>query len=466
MATFLLPSFLTAQIIFERTYGGPFDDYGHAVQQTSDRGYIVVGSTDSSGANASDFYLIRTDTCGDTLWTRTFGGDSNDCGESVRQTADGGYIIAGYTSSYGSGGTDVYLVKTDAGGETLWTRTFGGPEDDLGRSVGQTADGGYIIAGDYYSPRPYPNDVYLVKTDANGDALWTKTIGPHGGCAWGCSVQPTADGGYVVAGYNYRSGNFDVYLIKTDANGDTLWTRTYVDRWDDYGYSVQPTADGGYVIAGVEVSPVGQTSVYGIKTDADGDTLWTRHWTNWHDPEGRSVQPTADGGYIIAGSTGFDDRDVYLIKTDSHGDTLWTRTFGGGSTDCGWSVQPTADGGYVIAGYTESFGAGGTDVYLIKADSLGVAIEEPKTSPTRAQGLTLTCEPNPCHSSAVLHLTTGPLDHWTTLRIFDASGRRIWSEPVRSSSLILHPSSLPAGAYFLRLDAGDLHATTRLVVQR
>jgi hypothetical protein len=261
-----LTSVASAQTSWWRTYGGTDEDYGYSVQPTSDGGYVVAGYTSSYGSGGADAYLVKTDSAGDTLWTRTFGGESYDYGFSVQQTSDSGYIVAGWTTSYGNGQDDVWLIKTNASGDTLWTRTYGGTDDDYGYSVRQTLDGGYIIAG------------------------WTSS---------------------------YGAGNQDLWLIKTDAQGDTLWTRTFGGESYDYGFSVQQTSDSGYIVAGMTYS-------YG-------------------------------NGYT----------DAWLIKTDAQGDTLWTKTFGGGSYDNGYSVQQTSDSGYIVAGHTTSCGNGEHDVWLI-----------------------------------------------------------------------------------------------------
>jgi len=357
--------------LWTRTYGGSADDEGWSVQQTTDGGYIITGYTDSFGAGHYDVYVVKTDANGDTLWTRTYGGSNYDEAKFVQQTADGGYIVTGFTSSFGAGSMDVYLVKTDADGDTLWTRTYGGSIDDEGWCVQQTADGGYIIAGTTNSFGAGSMDVYVVKTDANGDALWTCT---YGGGDWdvGWSVQQTTDGGYIIAGNTMSFGaGGDVYVVKTDANGDTLWTCTYGGGDWDEGWSVQQTTDGGYIIAGrTESFGAGEADVWLVKTDANGDTLWTRIYGGSNYDEGWSVQQTTDGGYIIAGLTdsfGGGSMDVYLVKTDADGGTLWTRTYGGKSgDDMAGSVQQTTDGGYIIAGLTDSFGAGSVDFYLLR----------------------------------------------------------------------------------------------------
>jgi hypothetical protein len=357
--------------LWTKTYGGADGDYGFSVQQTSDGGYIIAGGTYSFGAGSEDVYLIKTNANGDTLWTKTYGDTGEDIGYSVQQTSDGGYIIAGGTSSFGAGNSDVYLIKTDTNGNTLWTKTYGRWTVDIGYSVQQTTDGGYIIAGLSQDELPPPeSDVYIIKTDANGDTLWTKTF--HGkGTACSYSVQQTTDGGYVVAGWTYSWGS-DVYLIKTDVNGDTLWTKTYGGTDEDEGWSVQQTTDGGYIITGYTTSfGVGGRDVYLIKTDEIGDTLWTKTYGEEFTDRGYSVLQTADFGYIVTGytnspDTGCPESYIYLIKTDTNGDILWTKTYGGTSSDVGYSVQQTSDGAYIITGYTYSFGAGSNDVYLIR----------------------------------------------------------------------------------------------------
>jgi hypothetical protein len=376
----LLPVTAFAQIIFEKTFGGTDIDEGYSVQQTSDGGYIIAGYTQSYGAGSRDVYLIKTDSLGDTLWTNTYGGSSWDYGYAVRQIGNGGYVIAGHTWSFGAGWTDVYLIKTDSMGDTLWTRTYGGTDWDEGYSVHQTLDDGYIIAGSTKSYGLGSRDVYLIKTDSLGNTLWTRTYGGTGSDR-GSSVQQTVpDGGYIITGstISFGAGSGDVYLVKTDSLGDTLWTRTYGGTEWDQGNSVQQTRDEGYIIGGyTESFGEGWADVYLIKTDSLGDTLWTRTYggTDWD--EGQSIQQTRDGGYIITGSTesfGSGIRNVYLIKTDSSGNTLWTRTYGGTVFDRGTSVQLTSDGGYIIAGYTNSFGAGSGDIYLIKPDFWGPVI--------------------------------------------------------------------------------------------
>ncbi|MDH5186801.1 MAG: hypothetical protein OEW70_07050, partial [candidate division WOR-3 bacterium] len=203
---------------WRRNYGGNRVESGRSVQQTTD-GYIVTGYTNSFGNGGYDVYLIKTDANGDTIWTRTFGGSADDWGRSVQQTTDG-YIITGYTKSSGAGGYDVYLIKTDANGEHIWSMPFGGSADDQGYSVQQTLDGGYIITGYTKSLGAGGSDVYLIKTDANGDKLWEKTFGGSSDDG-GYSIQRHYDS-YIITGYTNSSGagGADVYLIKTDANGN------------------------------------------------------------------------------------------------------------------------------------------------------------------------------------------------------------------------------------------------------
>ena len=366
---------------WEKTYGGGNTDYGYSVQQTTDGGYIITG-TGLFGNIDDDIYLIKTNSIGDSLWAKTFGGTNIDIGYSVHQTTDGGYIITGIKNwnllSPSLDSSNVWLIKTDGNGNEQWTKTFGGTNHDEGRSVQQTTDGGYIICGRTAS---FGNgsDVYLIKTDGNGIQQWYQTFSGTSDDL-GYSVQQTTDGGYIICGSTWSSSvGWDVWLIKTDVSGNQQWNQINGGTNDDVGESIKQTTDGGYIICGSTYSfsnPVGyiiRSDIYLIKTDSQGDSLWTRTFGgNGHD-FGHSVQQTTDDGYIICGSTSSFGNvfDVYLIKTDINWVEQWNQTFGGNGDNFGFSVQQTTDDGFIITGsYQNSLGTE-RKVYLIKTDSQG-----------------------------------------------------------------------------------------------
>ena len=361
-----------------KTFGGIANDICFSVEQTFDGGYIIAGWTSSYGTGKADFWLIKTDNIGIEKWNRTFGGIDYDYGESVQQTTDGGYIITGITNfSYNTGYGDFWLIKTDNNGIEKWNRTFGGTNVDWPHSVQQTSDGGYIIMGVTNSFGIDNEDIYLVKTDAEGTKLWDKTFGGISQDL-GYYAHQTSDEGYIITGgtYSPNTNSYDIWLIKTNINGDETWNRTYGGISGDNGYYIQQTSDGGYIVIGYTYSfSAGKEDIWLIKTDSSGNMLWDRTFGGIHHDGGYSVQQTSDGGFIITGYTdSFDagNYNVWLIKTNNNGIEEWNRTFGGTTTDDnGRSIQQTSDGGYVILGSTKSYDTGDYDVLLIKTDSKG-----------------------------------------------------------------------------------------------
>ncbi len=315
--------------------------------------------------------MIKTDGAGEIQWYQTFGGAKADFGLSVRQTTDGGYIFTGKTYSFGEGSCDVWLVKTDSLGNEEWSRTFGGSLADAGNSVWQSTDGGYIIVGKTYSFGVGECDVWLIKTDELGNPQWQQLFGGSENDS-GRAVQQTADGGYIIGGYtgSFGAGNWDSWLIKTDSAGVGQWQLTSGGTGTDGSYSVQQTADGGYITAGFKYSPATNYDMYVIKVDPAGVAQWKKSFGGAARDYGMSVQQTTDGGYIVTGYTysyGEGESDLWLIKLDSKGNQLWNRTFGGPATDDGRCVREIAVGQYIVTGYTASLGAGERDIWLIKA---------------------------------------------------------------------------------------------------
>ena len=363
---------------FKNAFGGSSNDVGESVQQTADGGYIITGSTESSGNGEKDVWLIKTDNEGNLEWDKTFGGANDDIGYSVVQTNFGGYIITGSTESFGNGGKDVWLIKTDSQGNEDWSQTFGDSHNDGGEFVQQTVDGGFILAGWTDSYGDGITDAWLIKTNSNGGEEWSQTFGGNTNTDVGLSVNQLNDGGYIVTGYTdspIGNGGKDAWLYKTDSQGNVQLVELYGGPNDDIGYSVRQASDGGYIFAGyTESFGNGGSDIWLIKTDSDCIEEWSQSFGGSNDDYGESVRLTNDGGYVVAGWTnsyGNGNYDVWLIKINSNGGEEWSQNFGGSNTDIGKSIRQTVDGGFIIAGLTNSYGNGNYDVWIIKTDPEG-----------------------------------------------------------------------------------------------
>ncbi|TET23470.1 MAG: T9SS type A sorting domain-containing protein [Candidatus Stahlbacteria bacterium] len=304
---------------------------GYSVQETADGGWIVTGYVAPFRDGKHHLYLIKLDSEGQVLWTRGDWEWINEpvggVGYSVQETSDGGYIIAGATSPWFGEIEDLWLIKTNSEGDTLWTRIYGGEGPDCGCSVREASDGGYIVAG--YTSTDW--SLWLLRTDENGDIVWTSGLDEW----WygkGYSVTETSDGGWIVTGYvePFDDAKHHLIVARMDSDGDTLWTRMeqgwFPNGAGGVGRCIQETSDGNFILTGYTSEWIGDTNdLFLVKLNPAGDTLWSRIYGGEDEDIGYCVGQTADGGYIITGATksfSVDGYDLWLLKTDASGDTL------------------------------------------------------------------------------------------------------------------------------------------------
>ncbi len=392
---------------WDRRFGGSAYDLCYSIQQTADGGTIMLGVS-NSGADGDkteaarglrDYWLVKVGANGTKEWDRRFGGASDEFGKSVQQTRDGGYILGGYSYS-GVGGdktqasrgqSDYWIVKTDAAGVKQWDRRFGGTAPEKLEHVLQTADGGYLLGG--YSESGAGGDkteasrggwdYWIVKVDSTGTKEWDKRFG---GDSWEAlsGLAQAADGGFVLGGYSFSGaggdktepawGDADFWIVKVDANGTKQWDRRFGGANWDALYCLQPTSDGGYILAGDSESGAdgdkteasrGSSDYWVVKVNSTGAKQWDKRLggTGWDSPD--SIIQTADGGYLLGGSSdsgvGGDkteptrgDQDFWVVKVDAGGRKMWDRRFGGADTEWLYSVGQARDGDYLLGGHSAS----------------------------------------------------------------------------------------------------------------
>lgn len=351
--------------------------YFNSVVQDTDNGYVVTGYAQGVGAGKYDIFLAKFNEKGPLNWGKVLGGADDDVGNSVILSSDGGYVVAGYTESFGviTGGADALLMKFNNVGVLQWAKTLGGTYWDTASAVVQANDGGYTLTGFTESFGASMIDILLAKFNSAGVVQWTKAIG---GSDWdvGNSIARTYDNGYVVTGWTGSFGEVGqvLFLMKFNSAGALLWGRALDGSADDVGNSVIQATDG-YVVAGyTESFGAGQDSVLLLKFNGLGTLLWAKWFGGGYSDVANSVIQAADEGYVMAGytsSAGAGSKDILLLRVDSGGALQWTKTLGGSGTDYSNSVIQTRDGGYAVAGYTWSFGQGTVNGLLAKINHIG-----------------------------------------------------------------------------------------------
>lgn len=366
-------------------YSGSDWDEPHAVDQTSDGGYIVAGETASFRPGYREFWILKLNSDGTVAWQKTYGGtDPREDAKawSIQQTTDGGYVVAGWRHNLASDSIDYMVLKLDASGGVVWGKTYGGNRLNVARCVAETADGGYVVAGTtrYYGAGN--DDFLLLKLGTDGSVDWQKAYGgadreqPY-------SVQQTTDGGYVVAGFTHPSelSQSDMWILRLSADGNVVWQKTYDGNRGDQAYSIRQTTDGGFIVAGITNSLYRNSptdDIWVLKLYDDGTVEWEKSYGGDGGDMAWCVRQTGDGGYIVAGATATrcfsaGCSDFWLLKLGSDGTVAWERAYGGNYCDYADMIEQTTDGGYVVAGDTASFGSpkNGHDFLVLKLDSNG-----------------------------------------------------------------------------------------------
>ncbi len=419
-----ITAYAQPDLLWSQTYGGRGSDWCYSVIQTPDDGFALAGLTDSFGAGGVDFWLVVTDKEGEELWSQTYGGDSIEYCYSHILTDDVGYALAGFTNSFGAGEMDFWLVRTDEEGGELWSQTYGGEQDEICQSVIQTVDGGFALAGYTVSIDESDLDFLLVVTDEEGGELWSQT---YGGEDWDVcsSIIQTADGGFALAGFTGSFGEGgDFWLVRTDEEGEEIWSQTCGGEDSDFCESVIQTADGGFTLAGKTVS---------------------------YDEEG---WPT----------------NFWLVRTDEEGEELWSQTCGGEEWDWCYSIIQTADGSFALAGFTESFGEGGMDFWLVRTGPDPVSAPSESFIPHPSSFILLPAYPNPFNSRVQVGYQA-PRNGFISLKVYDQAGRSVASlfegrVQTGKGVFIWDAAGFPAGIYLVRLEAGDVSRTVKMALIR
>lgn len=358
---------------WQKTFGGPDNETGFMSISAITFGYISLGSKTIS--NDTDVYLINLDQYGNITWENTFGGPGKDYGYSIRRNLGGGYAIAGRTNSYGSGQYDAWLVNIDENGTPKWNMTYGGPGNDSAYSFKTTSDSGYILAGDTTSFGSIGSDAYIVKTNQKGEMQWQKMFGGNGN-EWSKSVLQLQNGSYWALGStNSFSKNYDFYLLNLDPKGHLMLNKRFGGANDDFGDTVIETRDNNLLLSGLtNSSGAGGFDALVIKTDMHGNQIWNRTFGGPGNDSATFIRETNDGGYILIGDTtsfGAGGVDIFVVKLNRAGLQEWNQTFGGSGNEYAHFILETLDNGYLLTGTTNSTGSGGNDIIIIKMDSQG-----------------------------------------------------------------------------------------------
>ena len=501
---FFATLYMTAQpgIDWQKSLGGSLADAANEIVQTTDGGYILVGYSKSDDGDVTtnqgdaDYWVVKLDSSGTIDWQKSYGGSDEDIASSIQQTTDGGYIVAGTSKSINGdvtgnhGSKDYWVLKLSAIGNIVWEQSYGGTADDSAASVRQTADGGYIIAG--YSKSTDGDvtgnngvaDYWMLKLTSTGTISWQKSYGGTD-VEYPESVRETSDGGYIVVGFSRsvdgdvtgNHGYYDYWVLKLDHTGSLVWEKSYGGTTFDYGTSIEQTTDGGYIVAGISKSNDGDvTGNHGLddfwvlKITDIGAITWQKSYGGSSFDYAYGIKETNDGGYIVAGYTSSNNYDVlgnhgqsdyWILRITSTGAISWQDCLGGSLEDYAFSIDITSDYGYVLTGWGKSSDGnasgnnGDYDYWVVKLEPDSVGVSEISDSNV------LSVFPNPASSQINVRVENMLSD--TAFAIFDITGKTVLTGTISEENGQIDLGRLAPGMYDIQIQTGDKKANSRFV---
>ncbi len=486
---------------WQKSFGGSLEDWSRSIEQTNDGGYIAAGTSQSIDGDVTanngyfDFWVVKVDASGNLEWQKALGGSDSDWAWSVQQTNDNNYIVAGFSESSDGdvsisyGGKDCWIVKLDQSGNILWEKSYGGSDDDVARSIKQTSDGGFIVAGHTFSndldvTNNYGySDIWILKIDISGNIIWEKSIGGSSH-EEAYSIQTTLDNGFVIAGWTrsidgdiaVNNGYYDCWVIKLNDLGDIIWEKNLGGSGDDRANSILQNTDGSYLVTGRSKSDdndvsinQGQNDYWVVKLNILGEIIWEKSLGGFYNDYGYSATQTVDDGYIICGFTSSSDGDVtanlpgddvWIVKLNEFGDIEWQKSLGGSNHDYAESIISVSDGGFVITGFSESMdgdlsqNSGEKDYWIIKIG------QETSSLPKKSMDV-VDVYPNP--ASDVFNIRFEKQRN-SDFKILDILGRPVMKGRVESEEININISSLSKGLYHIQFD--DLELPTITVMKK
>lgn len=502
-------------IEWQKCLGGSLDEYTYSLQQTNDGGYVIGGASSSNDGDVTgnhgnyDSWVVKLDASGNIVWQKSLGGSAREDLDEIRQTSDGGYVLAGGTRSNDGdvsgnhGNTDFWIVKLDHDGNMLWQKCYGGSGDDQARSIKETTDAGFIVAGYSWSNdgdvsgNHGNSDYWIVKLDSIGNLQWQKCYGGSGFEFYFIEVEQTPDGGYAFGARTQSDdgdvtgnhGAFDAWLVKLNSSGNVEWGKCLGGSSTDAIHYLEPLPGGGFITGGVSASSDGDaTQNHGaedcwiLKLDSSGNTVWQKSLGGSSDDQLFSIEQTGDGGFIACGYSNSVDGDVtgnhgnydsWVLKLDKHGDLQWEKAFGGSSFDDGWSVQQTTDHGFIIGGFSGSDNGdvsgnhGPADIWVVKlAADTTTGILQTHLSQSN---FSVSLFPNPSDGNVQIEFTPSR-EETVQIKVFDVAGKELFAEDQGiisgTFSKTIHLSSLAAGSYFVSIAHDGEKEMRKMMVEK